>query len=69
MIYVSDYVSKSGYRLFFMVNHDIKKITGIERTNQSRYSCKGDWLKELKTFKDVKKKHSQLIAQGYELIQ
>lgn len=68
-IFASEYVSKNGYRLFFMVNHDIKKITGIERTNQSRYSVQPDWLEELKTFKDVKEKHSQFINRGYELIQ
>ena len=69
MIYVSKYVSKNGYRVFFMVNHDVKKITSIERTNQSKHSVKSDWLEELKTFKDIEKKHSQFINRGYELIQ
>ena len=68
-VFVSKYVSKNGYRVFFVINHETKKVTTIERSHQTRYNCyQSDNIEELKTFKDIEKKHSQFINRGYELI-
>ena len=68
-VYVSKYLSKNGYRLFFVVNHELNRMTTIERSHQTRYNYyQGDNIEELKTFKDVIEKHKQFINRGYQVV-